>query len=81
MIKDFSRSQGDVIDLSGIDANTKAGGNQSFSFIGSKGFSGDAGDLRYRNGEVSGDVNGDKKADFYIDIANNHGLVADDFIL
>jgi serralysin len=80
-IKDFSGSQDDKIDLSGIDANIKVSGNQGFSFVGSKAFSGDAGELRYKKGVVAGDVNGDKVADFHIDIANDHGLRADDFLL
>ena len=81
MIRDFSRAQGDDIDLSGIDANAKAAGNQAFSFIGAKAFSGKAGELQSKNGIVAGDVNGDKVADFHIEIANHHGLVAGDFIL
>ena len=81
VIRDFSHRQGDEIDLSGIDANAGADGNQSFSFIGSKGFSGKAGELQYKNGGVAGDVNGDKVADFHIEIANHPGLVAGDFIL
>ena len=74
MIRDFSRAQGDDIDLSGIDANAKAAGNQAFSFIGDKAFSGKAGELQYKNGIVAGDVNGDKAADFHIEIANHAGL-------
>ncbi len=81
VIKDFSRSQGDVIDFGGIDADTNVAGNQSFSFIGSKRFSGDASELQYRHGKIAGDVNGDRQADFHIDIATDHGLVTDDFIL
>jgi Ca2+-binding RTX toxin-like protein len=81
VITDFSRAEGDRIDLGGMDANTTSGGNQGFAFIGSKAFSGKAGELQYRDGKVSGDINGDGKADFHIEIANNHGLVADDFIL
>jgi parallel beta-helix repeat protein len=81
VVEDFSRSQGDRIDLRGIDADTNAAGNQSFSFIGSEDFSGDAGELQYRNSEIAGDVDGDKTADFHIEIANHLRLVADDFIL
>ena len=81
VIRDFSRAQGDEIDLSGIDANAKASGNQDFSFIGDKGFSGKAGQLQYKNGIVAGDVNGDKVADFHIEIASHAALHADDFIL
>jgi Ca2+-binding RTX toxin-like protein len=42
-IKDFSRAQGDKIDLSGIDANTRIAGNQAFTFV--NGPSDRAGDL------------------------------------
>ena len=80
MIRDFSHRQGDEIDLSGIDANAGAAGNQAFAFIGSKGFSGKEGELQYKKGIVAGDVNGDKAADFHIEIANHHGLAASDFI-
>jgi hypothetical protein len=81
VIEDFSRAQGDDIDLSGIDANAKVSGNQAFSFIGGQDFSGKAGQLQYKNGIVAGDINGDKVADFHIEIANNHALSANDFIL
>ena len=81
VIRDFSHRQGDEIDLSGIDANGKAAGDQSFAFIGSKAFSGKAGELQYKKGIVTGDVNGDKVADLHIEIANHHALVAGDFIL
>ena len=33
-ILDFSRKQGDRIDLSGVDANEQAAGDQAFQFIG-----------------------------------------------
>ena len=76
----------DVIDLRTIDANTKAAGNQAFDWIGKKGFSGQAGELRY---EVKGvhtyvyaDVNGDRKADFAIQMQqSNLKMYADDFLL
>jgi hypothetical protein len=81
VIRDFSHAQGDDIDLSGIDANTKVAGNQAFAFVGDKAFSGKAGQIQYKNGIVAGDVNGDKVADFHIEIANHAALHADDFIL
>jgi Ca2+-binding RTX toxin-like protein len=69
-IFDFSAAAGDRIDLSGIDANTKTTANDAFSFVGTKAFSGKAGELRYEKQAsdtyVYGDVNGDKKADFAI---------------
>ncbi|MBR0556583.1 calcium-binding protein [Ciceribacter sp. L1K23] len=85
-ILDFSRSQGDKIDLSAIDASTKSSGNQAFSFIGEKSaFSGAAGELRYVNSGgdtfIYADVNGDKTSDFAIRIDANIDLVKGDFIL
>jgi Ca2+-binding RTX toxin-like protein len=87
-ILDFT-SGSDRIDLSGIDANTIAGGDQAFSFIGSNAFSGSAGQLRaYQDGAsgtwiVEGDVNGDGTADFQIGVvADASGpLVGPDFIV
>jgi serralysin len=69
-IFDFSVQQKDKIHLSSIDANALKGGNQAFEFIGTRAFSGEAGELQYRKAAsdtyVSGDVNGDKIADFTI---------------
>ncbi|PYE43631.1 putative secreted protein (type I secretion substrate) [Rhizobium sp. PP-F2F-G20b] len=69
-IFDFSGAGGDRIDLSGIDANTKTAKNDGFSFIGSKAFSGTAGELRVEKQAsdtyVYGDTNGDKVADFQL---------------
>ncbi|MBM3543113.1 MAG: calcium-binding protein [Alphaproteobacteria bacterium] len=83
-IKDFSRGQNDKIDLEDIDANTKNGGNQKFSFIGVDKFSGKAGELRYNDHgskvTIQGDVNGDGKVDFEIRV-DVGSLVKGDFIL
>ncbi|MEK1927108.1 MAG: M10 family metallopeptidase, partial [Rhizobium giardinii] len=49
-IFDFSASQGDRIDLSVIDANSKATGNQAFAFLGKVAFTGTAAELRYVKG-------------------------------
>lgn len=61
---------GDRIDLREVDANTKAAGNQGFSYIGTKAFTGTAGELRYDKAAsdtyIYGDLNGDRKADFSI---------------
>ena len=84
-IYDFSRSQGDKIDLKAIDANSKAGGNQAFKFIGNDDFHGKAGELRFqkKSGDtyVYGDVNGDGKADFSIVLDPSMSLTKGDFIL
>jgi hypothetical protein len=75
----------DLIDLSAIDANTKVSGNQAFDWIGAKNFSGHAGELRYVKGKadtfVYADVNGDKKADFAIQIKDSIKMYSDDFLL
>ena len=59
-IRDFSRAEGDRIDLTDIDANSLAAGDQAFHFIGTSAFGGVAGELRYVfNGAVAtvfGDV-------------------------
>lgn len=80
-IRDFSHAQGDVIDLSEIDANSGRGGNQAFHLIDSDAFSGTAGELRYAGGMLHGDVDGDGLADFSIQLANSAKLVAADFLL
>lgn len=84
-IFDFNRSQGDRIDLSAIDANTRLSGDQSFAFIGSGAFSKVAGQLRFDTSGskhyVYGDVNGDGRADFVLEVYSSTKLVASDFIL
>jgi serralysin len=45
LIRDFSRSQGDRIDLRGVDANEQVDGDQAFQFVGQAPFTG-AGQLR-----------------------------------
>ncbi|WP_343718488.1 calcium-binding protein, partial [Inquilinus sp.] len=84
-ITDFSHAQGDRIDLSAIDANTGAAGDQAFAFIGSGLFTGVAGQLRFTQGggvtTVAGDVNGDGAADFHIQLTGTIALVAADFVL
>jgi Ca2+-binding RTX toxin-like protein len=77
----------DHIDLTRIDANSGAGGDQAFSFIGGNAFSHTAGELRaYQSGAswfVEGDVNGDGNADLVIqvDSVGSHAIIASDFLL
>ncbi|MEW9617774.1 cadherin domain-containing protein [Shinella sp. S4-D37] len=76
-IFDFDGKGGDRIDLSGF--------GQSFSFVGTDGFSGKAGELRYDKTAsdtfVYGDVDGDGKADFAIQIASSTTLLKEYFLL
>lgn len=80
-IFDFSRLEGDRIDLSRIDANNGIAGNQAFQFIGASSFSGQAGELRFANGLLQVDVNGDRAADMAVNINNLASMIAADFIL
>ncbi|OWJ66122.1 beta strand repeat-containing protein [Inquilinus limosus] len=84
-IADFSRAEGDRIDLAAVDANTAVAGNQAFTLIGTGLYTGVAGQLRYAfNGAdttIAGDVNGDKVSDFHIVLTGTIALVAADFML
>jgi Ca2+-binding RTX toxin-like protein len=89
VIADF-QSGLDDIDLTGIDADTGRSGDQGFRLIGAKGFSGKAGELHYEIFNqpgaatvtiVSGDINGDRVADFEIEIAGIVNLRSSDFLL
>jgi Ca2+-binding RTX toxin-like protein len=81
----FSKKQEDKIDLAGIDANTTRSGNQAFSFIGAKAFSGKAGELSYEKVSgytwIEGDVNGDGFADFSIALKGSHNVSKSYFYL
>ncbi len=84
-ILDFAAGT-DKIDLTRIDANTLAAGNQAFTWIGANAFGGSAGQLRaYENGGswfVEGDTNGDGNADLVIELGVTGGpLAQSDFFL
>lgn len=82
VIEDFHRGEDDLIDLRSIDADVTSGGNQSFDFIGSYGFSGEAGELRFTsNGILSADVDGDRYADFQIKVEDFTRMYDSDFLL
>jgi Ca2+-binding RTX toxin-like protein len=83
VITDFLHSEKDKIDLSLIDANVNANGNNAFRFIGSEDFSGAAGQLRFDAdaSSVFADIDGDGVADLQIILQSVASLVSSDFIL
>jgi serralysin len=78
-ITDFRHLQDD------IDANVRTAGNQAFRFIDDDDFSKNAGELRFmrQGGDtiVAGDVNGDGRADFQIELDRFVNLARADFAL
>lgn len=81
VINDFYHSESDRINLTALDANTDFGGNQAFDFIGSSSFSGSGGELRFANGVIAGDVNGDRVGDFHIVVTGVTQMYTNDFYL
>jgi Ca2+-binding RTX toxin-like protein len=75
----------DKIDVTSIDANTGLANDQAFTFIGSGAFSRTAGELQAKafgaSTLVSGDVDGNGKADFQILLSGSVALQATDFLL
>ena len=72
--------QGDRIDLR-LDGISNKAGTQSFTFIGDDKFTRTAGELRYDDAVLSGDRNGDGKADFSIKLANKAPIHWSDLFL
>lgn len=83
VITDFGVGS-DIVDLSGIDADTSLAGNQAFNFVGRGALSG-AGDLRFASngadGFILGDVDGDGSFDFNIALLGVTSLLASDIFL
>jgi Ca2+-binding RTX toxin-like protein len=90
VITDFTNGVDDI-DVSGIDAKSGVNGNQTFHWIGKQAFHHHKGELNYHKVNkpglahdktiVSGDINGDGKADFQIQLTGLHNLHQDDFVL
>ncbi|ADC61231.1 calcium-binding protein [Allochromatium vinosum] len=80
VITDFTRSQSDKIDLSLATFYEGV-----FKFVGIKAFSGVSGELRYQTLSnktlITGDTNGDKVADFAIELTGAIAMQASDFVL
>jgi hypothetical protein len=85
LVLDFSALENDPVDLSAVDADTGAAGDQAFTFIGSDPFSGKAGELHFTHEAdgiaVTGDVNGDKVADLQVDLLGVKEITAENFHL
>lgn len=85
LIFDFSRSQGDRISVTNIDADLATAGNQNFAFLGANAFTGVAGQLRYERAGgytfVLADADGDGVADFQLQINGELNLYSSDFLL
>ena len=85
VITDFDQAAGEKIQLNLVDANTNAGGNQAFVWIGNGAFTGVAGQLHYvhqgGNTYVEGDLDGDSVADIFINLTGTMIVDAADFVL
>ncbi|WP_192562365.1 M10 family metallopeptidase C-terminal domain-containing protein [Pseudomonas gozinkensis] len=79
VITDFSSAQGDKIDLSKFDANLLSAGFNGFSFIGAADFTG-AGQLRFVDHVLSGNVSGNVGADFEIQLVGVNAFSASDLV-
>jgi len=81
-IRDFSQTQGDKIDLSGIDAKTGVAGDQAFTLVST--YTRHAGELMVvDDGDhwlVKGDVNGDGSSDFMLNVYSTTKPSGTDFI-
>jgi serralysin len=77
----FDFQQGDLLDVSTIDANVRVAGNQAFTFIDTQTFHKVAGELRLYGGGFQADVNGDGVADMEARFTNGYALHSWDFIL
>lgn len=85
IISDFSAKQRDHIDLSGMDADSNSKRDQDFTFIGRSQFDHQAGELRFAKVAggvfITGDVDGDAKADFGIFVDDVSTLKSEYFVL
>jgi Ca2+-binding RTX toxin-like protein len=82
IIEDFSHDAGDKFDVVTIDAQKSIGtSNDAFTYIGSAEFGGVAGQLRYAGGLVQADWDGDRIADFEVQLVGAPALQAGDFYL
>ncbi|MHC8373711.1 M10 family metallopeptidase C-terminal domain-containing protein [Pseudomonas sp. MDT1-85] len=79
VITDFSSLQGDKIDLSKLDANILTTAFNAFTFIDSNAFTG-AGQLRFEDHVLYGNVNGTLGADFEIQLVGVDTFSTNDLV-
>ncbi|TDK54155.1 calcium-binding protein, partial [Pseudomonas moraviensis] len=79
VITDFSSLQGDKIDLTKFDANLLLNGFEGFTFIGASEFT-SAGQLRFVDHVLSGNVSGNSGADFEIQLVGVNSFNANDLV-
>ncbi|MDR6916417.1 Ca2+-binding RTX toxin-like protein [Pseudomonas sp. 3296] len=80
VITDFNSLQGDKIDLTGFDANLpNAGFDKGFTFIGTADFTG-AGQVRFVDHVLSGNVSGGTGTDFEIQLVGVNTFSANDMV-
>ncbi|MDT6920851.1 calcium-binding protein, partial [Pseudomonas atacamensis] len=79
IINDFNSLEGDKIDLRTFDANLTTAGFNGFTFIGAGDFTG-AGQLRFVDHVLSGNVNGNAGADFEIQLVGVNSFSANDLV-
>ncbi len=76
------RTSDRIVDFAtGVDRFDLRDMGAGFTFIGRREFSGTGSELRSRQGFLEGDVDGDGRADFHVDLANNASVVRDDLLL
>jgi Ca2+-binding RTX toxin-like protein len=82
VVADFSHAEGDRLDFSQIEAQVSGGAG--FAFVGTAAFSGHAGEVRMDavagGYDVTGDLNGDGRADFHLIVTTATPLSAGDFV-
>lgn len=80
LIRDFSATDGDRIDLSAIDANLGVAKDQAFTFIGNTPFTA-PGQVRVFDGIIQVNVDANLAADFEIGLTGVSSLTVSNFIL